>query len=719
MSLSEKRMSFLLIAVGVLLLAAGDVLAESYEATIYRDEFGVPHIVAESLRDAAFGDGYAQAEDRLQLVMNNIQQATGTRAASQGKRFVRQDYISRVIGSRKVAYEAWDVIAPEMRDIYSGFAAGVNRYVESHPDDLPENARRIEPQEVFALIKYAGLGRQFNQARQDRKRQGEVPISGEGDVQNEDGGSNGSVLAPSRSVSGNAIVFCDPHTPWNGVNRWYEKHYLTPQVNVYGSMTTGVPLFVFGTTDHVSWTLTRNPGDRGDCFVVESLNKKQYLFDGQPRNFKVREEIIEVKGSEPVRREVLETIHGPVFEQEGKNVFAAGMSHNTIDIKGDQLLGILLSRDVHEFRQAMATRELDGANMFVGDAKGNIGYFWMNRLMDRDDSFYWLGPVDGSTSKSLYKGLLPFDQMPQSVNDPDGYYQASNAANWTLPEGAWGMKPSDFPGWLLSYRNGQYYSARPQRVVDLIESRPKHTLEQTMEMGLDSRALAAEWATPALELGHKSYGSGSRPEVGEALSILRAWVAEGAEAERTSRGYPIFRELVGQPGGGGLADFRNTFGDWRRGDEAAEKKIRVLYDRFVGAVNSMMEHYGTVSIPWETINVIRLSDGTTFPSGTGDSSTQTVWQGSQGRRDPDGKWLIEGGSDFMMATEMSQPPVIHTLVPYGQSEDPASPHFSDQSERWTKGQWKPARFTKEDVEQYAKSRKTVRNTLKKEMEVKP
>jgi len=267
------------------------------------------------------------------------------------------------------------------------------------------------------------------------------------------------------------------------------------------------------------------------------------------------------------------------------------------------------------------------------------------------------------------------------------------------------MKPTDFPKWLLSYNNKQYYSARPQRVVDLIESRPKHSLQQAMVMALDSRVVSAEWAMPALELGFKTYGEGSKSEVGEAIAILRSWVAEGAEANGESRGYTIFRELAAQVGGNALPDFRNAFGV----KDFPKKKVKALFDKFVATVDVLMEENGTVSIAWEKKNVIRLADGTTFACGVGDAATQTVWQGTQRRKkNAKGQWQVNAGSDFMMATEMTQPPVIYTLVPYGQSDDPNSPHFADQTKRWVNGQWKQAWFKREDVEGNARSKTVVR-----------
>ena len=46
---------------------SADPLARS--VTIYRDNFGVPHIVGETEQAAFFGYGYAQAQDHLERMM--------------------------------------------------------------------------------------------------------------------------------------------------------------------------------------------------------------------------------------------------------------------------------------------------------------------------------------------------------------------------------------------------------------------------------------------------------------------------------------------------------------------------------------------------------------------------------------------------------------------------------------------------------------------------
>ncbi|MDA1069465.1 MAG: penicillin acylase family protein [Verrucomicrobia bacterium] len=685
----------------------------SYKAEIVRDEFGVPYIIAETLPDAAFGDGYAQAEDRLNLLMENILTATGTRAAQLGASQIDRDYKARLSGARRTAYEKWGEIPLEVREIFQAYAAGVNHYIESTKKPLPSIARPIEAQEPLAMLLFSGLYRQMSQAQKDLLGQGGDPIAGEG--------SNGAVLGPSRSASGNSLMLSDMHTPWSGFNRWYEKHYLTPDLEAHGFMSVGCPLFLVCVTDRIGWTLTRNPGDRGDCFVLKTNpdNPNQYWFDGKYRNLLFSSEIIEVKGDETVVRRVAHTVHGPVIKQGKGKLFAAGMSvMGEVGIPG-QLYAALTSRNLDDFKAACAINQMDGGNVFYTDVEGNIFFTWWNRLAVRNEKYNWLEAVDGSHKDTLYQGTLSPDQLPLSENDPGGYYQASNAADWTIGDGAWGMSPKDFPNWLLTSPERSYLPSRSQRTVDMINSIPKHKLEDVLEWSLDTRILGAEWVWPLIERAYQELGNGGNSQVDIAMKTLAEWM-KNPVANKESRGYSIYREWLAVIAAnekddpdwavlGQVADMLNVLPALPNHPEAVPvEEVKRAHEALVKAVASLVKLHGTPTPKWGNINVIQLADGTRFPSGAADSVSQGMWQTSQNtKRSKDGMWLDASGSDGMMMAEMSSPPRVFTMVPYGQSDDPKSLHFADQTKRYTNGQYKRAWFARGKILAHAESQLSI------------
>ncbi len=88
------------------------------EATIYRDEYGIPHVFAQTLESAAFAVGYAQAEDRLEELLKNYRRANGTMAEVFGPEFYRSDLIQRMWRHEQISREKYNQVSPKMRASY-------------------------------------------------------------------------------------------------------------------------------------------------------------------------------------------------------------------------------------------------------------------------------------------------------------------------------------------------------------------------------------------------------------------------------------------------------------------------------------------------------------------------------------------------------------------------------------------------------------------------
>ena len=92
-----STMRRLLVAVGISVFVLGyAALVLGGEATLHRDTWGVPHVVAQTEEEGMFALGYAQAEDRLEDIYLAIRTGVGRMAEIQGKDLLQQDYMMRL-----------------------------------------------------------------------------------------------------------------------------------------------------------------------------------------------------------------------------------------------------------------------------------------------------------------------------------------------------------------------------------------------------------------------------------------------------------------------------------------------------------------------------------------------------------------------------------------------------------------------------------------------
>ena len=154
--------SFALILVFAAALSGADL---AKQVTIYRDNYGVPHIVGETEEAAFFGYGYAQAEDHLERMMLQYRDAQGRRAEVQGfaalgdgyLHFIPYeyrwdvDYLQRLLRTKKCVVENKNKIDPNVYKILEAFAGGVNAYIGEHRANIPAWIDSVSAEDIEAL----------------------------------------------------------------------------------------------------------------------------------------------------------------------------------------------------------------------------------------------------------------------------------------------------------------------------------------------------------------------------------------------------------------------------------------------------------------------------------------------------------------------------------------------------------------------------------------
>jgi acyl-homoserine lactone acylase PvdQ len=147
--------------------AAEDITLQAPDGnavTIDRDDFGVPHITADTEAAVFFGQGFAVAQDRLFQMETFWRVATGRLAELQGEAALPQDQAIRTVfytpAERQMIFEA---LPAELQTMLSAYVDGVNAYIDStaaNPDlylpfeytQFPLNQLGIEAWDIDKVV---------------------------------------------------------------------------------------------------------------------------------------------------------------------------------------------------------------------------------------------------------------------------------------------------------------------------------------------------------------------------------------------------------------------------------------------------------------------------------------------------------------------------------------------------------------------------------------
>ncbi|MBC8125242.1 MAG: penicillin acylase family protein, partial [Candidatus Kapabacteria bacterium] len=104
---------------------------------VFRNNFGIPHIVGRSLDDVMFAQGYAHAQDRLWQMDVWRRTGRGELAAVLGPSVVQVDAFMRAIDIKGIVELNAKSIDPTSRRILQAYSNGVNAYLRDNEGKLP------------------------------------------------------------------------------------------------------------------------------------------------------------------------------------------------------------------------------------------------------------------------------------------------------------------------------------------------------------------------------------------------------------------------------------------------------------------------------------------------------------------------------------------------------------------------------------------------------
>lgn len=537
---------------------------------IVRDRHAIPHIFAANRDDAAFGLGYAHAQDRLWQLEVNRRIGGGRLSEIFGPKALNSDKFLRVLGFRGRAAKAFGLLKPETRAFLEAYAAGVNAYLADRPGPLPPEFLifGIEPEpwsptDSLAWLKVMSLdlsGNWGNElarlglAQRLTKQQieeffppypGDAPVAladltdlyrqvaGTVDLPKlaatlpapptEGIGSNNWVLNGSHTVTGAPLLANDPHLGLTTPAIWYFAHMALPDSEIIGASLPGVPGIVLGHNGRIAWGFTNTGPDTQDLYIekIDPADPNRYLTPEGNQSFVIREEVLKVKGEPDVVLRVRETRHGPVISDVVENArrlageeFAISLAWTALrddDTTADALIGLDGVRDWNGFVENFRNMVTPQQNIVYADIAGNIGFLAPGLIPKRkpENDTKGLSPAPGWDARYDWDGFVPFEELPRVYNPTSGRVVTANHK----------IVPDNYPHHLTSEWTEPY---RARRIEQMLQERRVHSVESFKAVQGDVLSLMATDILP-LMLAAPRKSAARNADLATAHSLLAAW----------------------------------------------------------------------------------------------------------------------------------------------------------------------------------------------------
>ncbi|WP_327352402.1 penicillin acylase family protein [Streptomyces sp. NBC_01304] len=641
----------------------------------------------------------------------------------------------------------------ELRRMVEGYAAGYNRYLrDTGVDKLPDARCKGKPwvrpitaldlwgvvHDVNGVLGIAPLVPDIGNAKPPAK--GGKPATAarsatRPDATAADFGSNGWALGRDATRSGNAMVLANPHLPWTGNFRFYQVQLTIPgTLDVAGAGLAGTPMVLIGHNKRVAWTHTASDAQHASLYQLKLApgDPTRYLVDGKAEPMKRRTVPVAVRGKDgkvtTVRRTQYTSRYGPLLSRGWTTETAYAIRDaNAENLRSmNTWLAMGKADSLDQLRAAQNTYQgLSWVYTLAADTSGST-YFTDSSAVAHltDDQLKrctrpggedGLTVLDGSTTAcawgsdpdALVPGLYGPSRHPK-LTRTDYVANSNNGPQFTNPA----APLTGFPG---TYDSDPRIGQRAQLGLRMIAERadgtdglgaPGFTRRTLRESMLGNRVRSAETGRDdvvAMCRAHPELTAtdGKKVDVRAACKALARW---DTRADADSRGgalWSTFFEVL-LDGGPSHTWWRVPYDPDQplttprgfKGDDAQVQR----------ALADAVQDFAAQDLPVDTaIGAVQRWVDIPLPGCNGAKGCFNVVEASpgSGQPDPEDPTVAYGGAfgtSFLMAVELTPDgPRTHTLLTYGQSANPASPHFTDQTRLFSKERWVTERFTSAEI----------------------
>jgi acyl-homoserine-lactone acylase len=670
--------------------------ARPYNVEIVRDRFGVPHIFGARDADVAYGLAYAHAEDDFATIEEVLAMTRGRLGAITGAEGAATDYVAALLDVRATVGRDYATQPADVRALLEAYAAGLNRYVEKHPGEarldglFPLNGKDVAAGFVLRSPFFFGLDTVIGALAQDEELRPErgaplpdAPNVTPGGPEEIEKGSNAFVVAPSRSADGATRLVSNAHQPWSGGVAWYEAVVHSREGwDFAGALFPGSPFPLMGHNRTLGWTNTVNRPDLIDVYKL-TLDESgtRYRFDGKWLPLQSRRIVLRVRMGPvlvPVPRTIHRSVHGPVMINE-RGAFAIRYAGADQLKMIEQYYRLNKARTFAEWQQAMAIQGVPATNFLYADAAGNIAFFYNGLFPERRAGFAWDKVLPGDTSGAVWNRSLPFDRVPRLVNPASGYLINANNTPFRAAGPTSELNPAAFSP-LLGIETDS--TNRGIRSIELMEADSSIDEAELERIKYDTAFSRASYLTPWLR-AVAALDLRGEPQLREAQALIASWDWN----------------LDGNGRADALACLLIRPANRQHYRRLAPPDAR---EELGKAAEHLRTHFGRLDPPLGAL--LRLRRGTVdlpLDGGPDVLRAAPLWDVEKG-----GRLKVRHGDSFIMFVSWDQEGRVRSrsMMPFGASNRPGSPHYADQAPLFVRHRTKPVLFDPVELRKQAARR---------------
>jgi acyl-homoserine lactone acylase PvdQ len=388
-----------------------------------------------------------------------------------------------------------------------------------------------------------------------------------------------------------------------------------------------------------------------------------------------------------VRGELEYTSHNgvmaPVVHRAGSTAYAISSAYmGRAGYAHVQFRDMLLATGEAEMEKALAAREIYPANLVYAGSDGSINYIRPGRIPIRPKGYDGSKPVDGNTSAGAWIGVRGLAELLRVKNPAQGYLTNSNVS----PDMMFGepvLRAEDYPA-DFAFQPG-LTGTRQLRSIDLLQGDRVFSFEDAIAVVGDAFVVNTDrWGPVIREVMNSRPGAPADPGFRPYLDTLTAFDGHFVPESRAALYHALLRLRL------------------RAGDRAAATAIEAAIN--TGKPLTAAQRATVASVvdsAWADLgkgprgaegtfgDVFRIgrggvsepARGFTLGAMSGDRATdlQSFWAATYTPADSAGRRWSMGGTRHAFLVQLGPRIRSVSLAVFGASDDPKSPHYSDQS----------------------------------------